>query len=207
MSGTSADGIDVAVVSIATMRGRPALRLLAHEGFPFLRLRREGAGGNEFTSTSTAELARLNWRLGLAYSEAILSTLKNHRPKLDLIGCHGQRSIISRSAEKYVGERFACTWQSGEARRLRQPGRSCGLQLSPRGYACRGQGAPFVPLLDFALFAGGRRGRVLQNIGGIANLTAIPAGADGRSSVIAFDTGPGNMVIDALTQQLFGITL
>jgi anhydro-N-acetylmuramic acid kinase len=66
-----------------------------------------------------------------------------------------------------------------------------------------GQGAPLVPLLDYVLFADARRGRVLQNIGGIANLTAIPAGAPAES-VIAFDTGPGNMVIDALAQQLFG---
>jgi anhydro-N-acetylmuramic acid kinase len=66
-----------------------------------------------------------------------------------------------------------------------------------------GQGAPLVPLLDYVLFADARRGRVLQNIGGIANLTAIPAGA-AADAVIAFDTGPGNMVIDALAQQLFG---
>jgi anhydro-N-acetylmuramic acid kinase len=66
-----------------------------------------------------------------------------------------------------------------------------------------GQGAPLVPLLDYVLFADPRRGRVLQNIGGIANLTAIPAGA-AADAVIAFDTGPGNMIIDALAQELFG---
>ncbi len=65
-----------------------------------------------------------------------------------------------------------------------------------------GQGAPLVPLLDYALFADAKRGRVLQNIGGIANLTAIPAGA-AQEAVIAFDTGPGNMVIDWLSQELF----
>jgi anhydro-N-acetylmuramic acid kinase len=66
-----------------------------------------------------------------------------------------------------------------------------------------GQGAPLVPLLDFVLFADAKCGRVLQNIGGIANLTAIPASAT-PDAVMAFDTGPGNMVIDALTQKLFG---
>jgi anhydro-N-acetylmuramic acid kinase len=66
-----------------------------------------------------------------------------------------------------------------------------------------GQGAPLVSLLDYALFADARRGRVLQNIGGIANLTAIAAGASAKD-VIAFDTGPGNMVVDALAQKLFG---
>ena len=68
-----------------------------------------------------------------------------------------------------------------------------------------GQGAPLVPLLDYVLFADTKRGRVLQNIGGIANLTSIPAGA-GADKVIAFDTGPGNMVMDALAQELFGKT-
>ena len=68
--------------------------------------------------------------------------------------------------------------------------------------AAGGQGAPLVPLLDYVLFADAKRGRVLQNIGGIANLTAIPAGA-AADAVIAFDTGPGNMVMDALAQKLF----
>ena len=66
-----------------------------------------------------------------------------------------------------------------------------------------GQGAPLVPLLDYVMFADAKRGRVLQNIGGIANLTAIPAGAE-PMDVMAFDTGPGNMVIDALATELFG---
>ena len=73
----------------------------------------------------------------------------------------------------------------------------------PADMLAGGQGAPLVPLLDYVLFADATRGRVLQNIGGIANLTAIPAGA-GPDAVIAFDTGPGNMVIDALAQELFG---
>jgi anhydro-N-acetylmuramic acid kinase len=68
--------------------------------------------------------------------------------------------------------------------------------------AAGGQGAPMAPLLDYVLFADARRGRVLQNIGGIANLTSIPAGAL-PEAVLAFDTGPGNMVMDALTQKLF----
>ena len=73
----------------------------------------------------------------------------------------------------------------------------------PADLLAGGQGAPLVPLLDFVLFADARRGRVLQNVGGIANLTAIPAGAR-ADAVIGFDTGPGNMVIDWLAQELFG---
>jgi anhydro-N-acetylmuramic acid kinase len=73
----------------------------------------------------------------------------------------------------------------------------------PADMLAGGQGAPLVPLLDYVLFADRKRGRVLQNIGGIANLTAIPAGA-GADAVTAFDTGPGNMVIDWLAHELFG---
>jgi anhydro-N-acetylmuramic acid kinase len=155
-------------------------------------------------STSTAELARLNWRLGIAYAEAVQATLKQHPVKLDLIGCHGQTLYHQARAASYAGRSFACTWQAGEAQVI-----ASALQVPvvsnfrPADMLAGGQGAPLVSLLDYALFAHPTRGRVLQNIGGIANLTAIPAGA-GPNAVIAFDTGPGNMVIDALALELFG---
>jgi anhydro-N-acetylmuramic acid kinase len=73
----------------------------------------------------------------------------------------------------------------------------------PADIAAGGKGAPLVPYLDFLLFRDPKAGRIVQNVGGIANLTAIPAGAD-ASEVVAFDVGPGNMVIDAVTEALFG---
>ncbi len=204
MSGTSADGIDVAVVRIAPGKLRPKLTLLAHEGFPFpAALRRAVLAAMNAESISTAELARLNWRLGLAYTEAVQATVKLHKIKLDLIGCHGQTLYHQARAASYAGRRFACTWQAGETAMIAS---SLGVPVvsnfRPADMAAGGQGAPLVPLLDYVLFADSRRGRVLQNIGGIANMTAIPAGAS-ANQVIAFDTGPGNMVIDALTQRLF----
>ena len=154
-------------------------------------------------STSTAELARLNWRLGLAYAEAVKATLAQHKIKLDLIGCHGQTLYHQPRAESYAGRRFACTWQVGEAAVLAaELGVPVVSNFRPADMLAGGQGAPLVPLLDYVLFADAKRGRVLQNIGGIANLTAIPAGA-APDAVIAFDTGPGNMVIDWLAQELF----
>jgi anhydro-N-acetylmuramic acid kinase len=153
---------------------------------------------------STAELARLNWRLGLAYAEAVSATLKRHKVKLDLIGCHGQTLYHQPRAESYAGRRFACTWQLGEAAVIASAaGVPVVSNFRPADMMAGGQGAPLVPLLDYVLFADRKRGRVLQNIGGIANLTAIPAGAK-PDAVIAFDTGPGNMIIDALAQQLYG---
>ncbi|MGA8732087.1 MAG: anhydro-N-acetylmuramic acid kinase [Terracidiphilus sp.] len=210
MSGTSADGIDVALVRIAPRQprigpARPSITLLAHEAFPYsLPQRRAILQAMNATGTSTAELARLHWRLGLAYAEAVNTTVKRHRVKLDLIGSHGQTLYHQPRKTSYLGWNFACTWQAGEASIIAA---STGVPVisnfRPADMVVGGQGAPLVPLLDYVLFADQKRGRVLQNIGGIANLTAIPAAAS-ADAVIAFDTGPGNMVIDALAQQLFG---
>jgi anhydro-N-acetylmuramic acid kinase len=131
------------------------------------------------------------------------ATAKKHKIKLDLIGCHGQTLYHQPRAERYADRKFACTWQAGEAQaiasRMQAPVVS---NFRPADMFAGGQGAPLVPLLDYVLFADAKRGRVLQNIGGIANLTAIPADAR-PEAVVAFDTGPGNMIIDWLAQELF----
>lgn len=204
MSGTSADGIDVAVLRIS--RGHCiTLKLLAHEAFPYPGVLRNAVlAAMNAKATSTAELARLNWRLGLAYTEAVKATAERHKLNIDLVGCHGQTLYHQGRAETYAGKKFACTWQAGEAAlvaaELNVPVVS---NFRPADMAAGGQGAPLVPLLDQVYFADAKRGRVLQNIGGIANLTAIPAGSE-IDELIAFDTGPGNMVIDALSLKLFG---
>lgn len=204
MSGTSADGVDVAVVRVAPGKLQPRLTLLAHEGFAYpAALRRAVLAAMNASSTSTAELAHLQWRLGIAYAESVAATLKRHSIGLDLIGCHGQTLYHQARPARFAGRNFACTWQAGEAQviaaSLRVPVVS---NFRPADMLAGGQGAPLVPLLDYVLFAHPTRGRVLQNIGGIANLTAIPAAAEPKA-VLAFDTGPGNMVIDAIAQQLF----
>jgi anhydro-N-acetylmuramic acid kinase len=215
MSGTSADGIDVAVVRIsqshpsrknkdAARVGHPILKLLAHEAFPYPKaLRRAVLDAMNANSISTAELARLNWRLGIAYAEAVEETLRRHNVRLDLMGCHGQTLYHQARAETYARRKFALTWQLGEAQAIAERvGVPVVSNFRPADMLAGGQGAPLVPLLDYVLFANNKRGRVLQNIGGIANLTAIPAAA-GPEKLIAFDTGPGNMVIDWMAQELF----
>jgi anhydro-N-acetylmuramic acid kinase len=145
----------------------------------------------------------LNWRLGLAYAEALKVTLERHPMKVELIGCHGQTLYHQAADEQYAGAKFACTWQAGEASIIAGAlGVPVVSNFRPADMVAGGQGAPLVPLLDFVLFRHARRGRVLQNIGGIANLTAIPPGADTEKAV-AFDTGPGNMIIDALMLELY----
>lgn len=206
MSGTSADGIDVAIVRITapkSLAAPPKLKLLAHHGVRFPQaLRKAVLAAMNANSTSTAELARLSWRLGIAYSDAVTETLNAHPANLDLIGCHGQTLYHQPRPELYAGRRFACTWQAGEAQVLAGAlGVPVVSNFRPADMLAGGQGAPLVPLLDYILFAHPRRARVLQNIGGIANLTAIPA-AGSPSDVIAFDSGPGNMLIDALALEL-----
>jgi anhydro-N-acetylmuramic acid kinase len=204
MSGTSADGIDVALVRITPTNGAPKLQLRAHRAFPFPRaLRRFILAAMDAKSTTAAELARLNWRLGLAYAEAVQATIAATKIKPTLIGCHGQTIYHQGVPAPYAGRRIACTWQLGEPALIAAAtGLPVVSNFRPADMAAGGQGAPLVPLLDYVLFAHPTRARVLQNIGGIGNLTVIPAGAS-QEKVIAFDTGPGNMIIDALTQRLF----
>ena len=212
MSGTSADGVDVAVLHIAPGRtasgsrsaGRPGLTLISHESFPYpAALRRAVLAAMNASATSTAELARLNWRLGLAYAEAVRATIEKHRVKIDLVGCHGQTVFHQGRASAYAGRKIACTWQLGEPAAITAAMRVPVVSnFRPADMFAGGQGAPLVPLLDYVLFSDSKRGRVLQNIGGIGNLTAIPAGA-APAALVAFDTGPGNMVMDALATELF----
>jgi anhydro-N-acetylmuramic acid kinase len=205
MSGTSADGMDVALVEIrGRARSQPKLHLLAHEAFPYSAvLRKAVLAAMNAKSTTSAELAQLNWRLGLAYADAVAATLQRHPVKLDLIGCHGQTLYHQAIPQLYADKRFACTWQAGEAALIAaRIGVPVVSNFRPADMAAGGQGAPLVPMLDYTLFRHPRRNRILQNIGGIANMTAIPASA-APEECFAFDSGPGNMVIDALMLQLF----
>ncbi|RRA49438.1 anhydro-N-acetylmuramic acid kinase [Acidipila sp. EB88] len=206
MSGTSADGIDIAVVRI-TPRPRaasPRIELLAHRGYPFPgALRAAVLAAQDAQRTSTAELAHLNWRLGVAYAQCYQKTAAAYAAPIDLVGCHGQTIYHQGAVETYAGARFRCTWQIGEMALLAQAaGVPVVSNFRPADMVAGGQGAPLVPLLDQALYRDARRTRVLQNIGGIGNLTVVPP-ASSTAPVIAFDTGPGNMVMDALMQQLY----
>jgi anhydro-N-acetylmuramic acid kinase len=213
MSGTSADGVNVALVRLSeNARGEqyPRHTLLAHEEYPFpAPVRRAILGMMNAELARVADLARLNFLLGELYAEAVAKTARKHRVKLGLVGCHGQTLYHQGMAERFLGRKLAVTWQTGEgaviAARLGVPVVS---DFRPADIAAGGKGAPLVPFLDYRLYRDQRvkriaHSRIALNIGGIANLTAIPAGASLRQ-VIAFDTGPGNMVMDATMEELFG---
>ena len=200
MSGTSADGINVALVRIS---GSGSLRIIGHAEFPYPKnVRKAVLNAMNATTARVGDLARLNFLLGELYAEAVLATQKQFSKRVDLVGCHGQTLYHQGLSKLFLGRKIATTWQTGEgailAQRLSVPVVS---DFRPADMAAGGKGAPLVPFLDFQLFRHATQGRIAQNIGGIANLTAIPAGAAAKD-VIAFDTGPGNMVIDALAQRL-----
>ena len=227
MSGTSADGINVALVRIAerstglraassTALGQhgqvgrshtnPAnFELLGHAEYSYPdKVRAAVLAAMNAPQASVADLARLNFLLGELYADAVLSAQRKFRIKAALVGCHGQTLYHQGEPAAYLGRKLTTTWQTGEAAimaaRLGVPVVS---DFRPADMAVGGKGAPLVPFLDYLLFRDARSGRIVQNIGGIANLTAIPANAS-LDDVIAFDTGPGNMVIDDVTQRLFG---
>ncbi len=204
MSGTSADGIDVAITRVLGRGFRTRFELLHHAAFPYApRVRRAVLDAMNAEAASVADLSRLNFLLGDLYASAVATAAKKARVSPDLVGCHGQTIYHQGSPRAFLGASIACTWQTGEgaiiAARIGVPVVS---DFRPADMAAGGTGAPLVPFLDYLVYRHRRRGRIVQNIGGIANLTSIPAKASSEE-VIAFDTGPGNMVIDAVTERLF----
>jgi anhydro-N-acetylmuramic acid kinase len=182
MSGTSLDGIDVAIVDI---KGKK-IRTVAHSTTPYKSAIRARLLDVPLAVSAAGDLSRLNFELGEQYAKAVSTTCKRHKipvESIDLIGCHGQ-TIYHEGGKN--------TLQIGEAaviaERLRIPVVS---DFRTRDIAAGGQGAPLVPFVDSLLFSSTKRKRVALNIGGIANITVLRSG-------IAFDTGPGNMVIDQL---------
>jgi anhydro-N-acetylmuramic acid kinase len=192
MSGTSLDGIDVAIVDIHGKRIRP----LEFASTPYPKAIREALLGISNAMTHTATIARLHFLLGELYADAVKRASRRHKPAL--IGLHGQTIFHEGSPVDYLGRRVASTLQIGEAAVVAErTGVHTISNFRERDIAAGGQGAPLVPYVDYLLFRHARRGRVALNVGGIANITLIPAGAKPEDT-IAFDTGPGNMVIDAL---------
>jgi anhydro-N-acetylmuramic acid kinase len=204
MSGTSADGIDVALVRME-VRSHTRFELLGHAEYSYpKRVRVAVLAAMNASQASVADLSRLNFLLGELYSDAVLATERQFRVKADLVGCHGQTLYHQGEPHHFLGRPIAATWQTGESAIIAaKVGVPVVSDFRPADMAAGGKGAPLVPFLDYMLFRDARAGRVVQNIGGIANLTAIPAKTAARN-VVAFDTGPGNMVIDAVTEKLFG---
>ena len=219
MSGTSADGVGVAIVDIRPRR----VRVLAFDTFPYTSgMRKEIL---RLCRPETARLDRIchyNHVLGEIFGEAVIRLCKKSRVPLgsiDLIGSHGQTIYHFPKGGRHGSRAIGSTLQIGEPSRIAQrTGITTVADFRPRDMAAGGEGAPLVPYADCVLFRDERLCRTVQNIGGIANLTVLPprrvgcahqsSGMENRRSmvgtahptndVLAFDTGPGNMVIDGM---------
>ncbi len=208
MSGTSADGINVALVDIGDRREAGPIRLqfklLGHAEYRYPQeVRRTILRFMNADKAAVADLARLNFLLGELYADAVLKAQKKFKLRAELVGCHGQTLYHQGEAQRFLGRKLAVTWQTGEGAVLAtRTGIPVVSDFRPADMAAGGKGAPLVPFLDYTLYSSREVGRVVQNIGGIANLSAIAAGAS-PEQVIAFDTGPGNMVIDAVVELLY----
>jgi len=202
MSGTSVDGIDVSLVRISGAPPNLLIKLLHHTSVAFpAAVRAQILHVAEQNQITSGELSLLHFRLGDIYAEAALAACKKFHispNKIDLIGNHGQTIFHQGKAVPCLGAQTAATLQIGEGAIIAaRTGITTVSDFRPADVAVGGNGAPLVPFADYALYRHPKLGRVSLNIGGIANITVIPANAR-PSDVIAFDTGPGNMLIDAL---------
>jgi len=203
MSGTSADGVDAALVEWPTGSEARPFRLVAFEATPFetalqQRIHRLAAGRLPGADV-LAELAALDVALGERFAAAAVALARRAEVSLGrvaAIASHGQ-TVAHHPA-------LHATLQIGDPSVIAErTGRPVVADFRPRDLAAGGEGAPLAPFFHRAAFADPREGRVVLNLGGIANVTWLPAGGS-PDDVVAFDVGPANTLLDAVVQTLSG---
>ncbi|MGN6030769.1 MAG: anhydro-N-acetylmuramic acid kinase [Thermomicrobiales bacterium] len=206
MAGTSLDGIDAALVRIAGHARDAQLELLAFATTPYPEaVRAELLALYDDQTDALARLSSLNVAIGELFADATLAICAEGGvgpAALEVIGSHGQTvwhqplpdpaNPLSRTSTIQIGEAAVIAARTGAP---------VMADFRVGDIAVGGQGAPLAPYFDWAIFSDPTRNRAVQNIGGIGNITWLPAGGDG-SDVIAFDTGPGNMLIDGVVSRL-----
>lgn len=208
MSGTSVDGVDAALVEISGTDSEPKVKLLAFENKPYPPQVREKIFSLFTPANATMDkVGYMNFLLGEIYAKSALSVIEKAGMKpeeIDVIGSHGQTIWHAPIPESPDGIPVAYTVQIGEGSVIAE--RTGILTVSDfrvADMAAGGQGAPLVPFSEYLLYRREKETILLQNIGGIGNMTVMPAGAKPRD-VFAFDTGPGNMIIDAVISAVTG---
>jgi anhydro-N-acetylmuramic acid kinase len=192
ISGTSVDGIDVAVIDIDA-----AIHVVTSVTVPYPSDVQSAILSVSNAVTHTSTIARLNFLLGELFAEALGKT-GVPLETIELIGSHGQTIFHEGEPAQFLGRKIASTLQIGEAAVIAErTGIPTIADFRPSDMAAGGKGAPLVPFLDYQLFRHPELARIALNIGGISNITLIPANSK-PDEVIAFDTGPGNMVMDAV---------
>lgn len=204
MSGTSADGIDAVLTRITGSELSTKVEQLGFYFQPFDSATRQAildiCSGS---SGGTREVCLLGTHLGKLYAQAVRELLKQTgTEKIDLIGNHGQTVYHIPDDTDYLGGTLRGTLQIGDPSYLAEEFGCCVVSdFRIRDMAAGGLGAPLVPYTEFLLYRSETEDVALQNIGGIGNVTLLPAGCS-LEEVTAFDTGPGNMVMDALVSKM-----
>jgi anhydro-N-acetylmuramic acid kinase len=213
MSGTSADGIDACLARVSGSGETISASLVGFRKTPYAASARKRILALFSPEAPAIEVCRMNYLLGRLFGEAALDLMRrcNLKPgAVDLIASHGQTICHLPPGGPFdyaQGRPFddlagGATLQIGEPAAIAEmTGITVVADFRGQDVAAGGQGAPLVPYADYALFRSATKTRAIQNIGGIANVTLLPAGG-GIDDIIAFDTGPGNMVIDALITAL-----
>ncbi|HET8580546.1 MAG TPA: anhydro-N-acetylmuramic acid kinase, partial [Nitrospiraceae bacterium] len=205
MSGTSGDGVDAALVEIQGKELALQVKPLAFAPLPYpTALQRRILAAS--TGGTVSEICHLNALLGEVFSKAALRVIKKARLQpsdIHLIGSHGQtvHHLPKPIREPGLGV-IRSTLQIAEPAVIAErTGITTVADFRPRDLAAGGQGAPLTPYAHYLLLRDPKRSRLIVNLGGISNVTYLPAGG-GLDSIRAFDTGPGNMVLDALAHRL-----
>lgn len=207
MSGTSVDGIDAVVIELIGEPGlKPEVRLIAFENTPYPPAAREEIFALFDPKEATVDrVGRLNVWLGELFAKAALSVIsKSGLSQADIafIGSHGQTIYHAPETQMVEELNLHYTVQVGEGAVIAaRTGITCVTDFRVADMAAGGQGAPLVPFTEYLLYREDKRTLLLQNIGGIGNMTVIPAGC-AAEQVFAFDTGPGNMLIDGVVHRL-----
>jgi anhydro-N-acetylmuramic acid kinase len=200
MSGTSVDGVTACALKVAGYYTKTAFTFLGSETYAYAKDLR-GLIFELFDpqTSSVDKICSMNFRLGEEFAKAVTSLAKSLSitlDEIDLIGSHGQ-TIYHDPRPRHVGG-SGSTLQIGELAVIAEmTGLTTIGDFRKRDLAVGGEGAPLSPYVDFILFRDERKGISVQNIGGIANLTYLPPGCT-EGDVIAFDSGPGNMIVDRL---------
>ncbi len=201
LSGTSVDAVDVVLVKIKGKGKSSEINVLDFKSYPINILRL--SSDNQIKAE---DLCRLNFIVGNLFAESVNKFIsdKNLSAKdIDLIGSHGQTVCHFPVNKKLFGYDSRSTLQIGDPSVIaNRTGINVIGDFRTADVASGGGGAPLVPYLDYILFASDKKSRVFINIGGISNVTYLCKSCD-QNEVIAFDTGPGNMLIDSLMMKLF----
>ena len=206
MSGTSADGMDAALVEIAGFSLSTRVKMLSFVSLPYAEDVREEilrlASGTSGGSRDLCLFSFFFGQLALEACRAVCEKAHVDPSSIDLVGSHGQTLYHVPAAESYIGRPVRGTLQLGEASVISE-GLGCPVvsDFRVRDLAAGGQGAPLVPYTEYLLYRRESETVGLQNIGGIGNITVLPRG--GRmEDTLAFDTGPGNMVMDQIVSRM-----